>query len=147
MTETQEVQPVEKLDGEDDRVPEPTAFEGYWQRAIKLERKHAARGTCDWSDRNLAVTTFLTPEEQEEARRGSIGLALSEDGTQVILTVTRHMQNGPGSDLEMCVESILSLPEAEALAMGLLVRRPGRLSSDYAGGMTAQCLQVPAPAL
>jgi hypothetical protein len=146
MMETQDVQPVEKVEGEGE-APEPTEFESYWQRAINLERKRAHCGDCGWSDRDVAVTTYLTPGEQEDARRGSIGLALSEDGTQVILTVVRKEQNGPGSDMEMCVEAILSLPEAEALAMGLLLRWPGRLSSDYAGGMTAQCLQVPAPAL
>ena len=77
--------------------------------------------------------------------RGRVGLALSEDGTQIVLTVAYLQANHPGSDMAGLVEIVLSLPEAEALGMALLVRRPGKLSSDYGGGFAAQALQIPDP--
>ena len=71
---------------------------------------------------------------------------MSEDGTQVVLSTIYQQSNYPGSDMAGLVEIVLSLPEAEALGMALLVRRPGRLSSDYGGGFTARALQIPEPA-
>jgi hypothetical protein len=139
-------------EGESDRLPESEAaeaevFKGRWQKAIEAEMKDADSGQRlrQWHDRNIAVTTWTFFGQTEGPRRGHIGLALSEDGAQVILTICQHQGNHLDSDMEMDLEAILSIPEAEALAMALLARRPGHLSSDYANGVSAQCLEVPTP--
>jgi len=142
-----ETQTAEKDVGEAERPPDPEPIRGRWQEAIEheMEAADSDRTARPWTDRNIAVTTWSLCDQEEGAKRGHIELALSEDGAQVIIIICRHEMNTLESDVEMGIDVILSVPEAEALAMALLARRPGKLSSDYANGFAAQGLEVPTP--
>jgi len=124
-------------------------FKSPWEKAIEWERA-AERHSRGWTDRSIAITVCGDSmcDEDERLRRGHLELSLTEDGAQVVLTICRHESNGPDSDMAPGgdIVALLSLPEAEALGIALLVRQPGGRGGCYGADMLDRDgLEVPEP--